>query len=94
MRFLPSCVLLSGLLIGTAACDRPENAEDRQAREQKVDQAAHQAGEDIYKATQKTKEATEEAAQDLKKAGREVKQGWEDAKHGNPDDKDSTQPKQ
>ena len=90
MRFLSSCILLSCGLIGTAACDHPANTADRQAREEKVDQAAHTAGEDVYKAAQKTKEVTEEAAEDLKKAGREVKQGYEDAKHSSPaDDKDS-----
>jgi hypothetical protein len=95
MRFLPSCILLSGALLWTAACEQPASTEDRRAREEKVDQAAHTAGENIYKAAQKTKEVTQEAAEDLNRAGREVKQGYEDAKHRNPpDDKDSARPKQ
>ncbi len=85
MRFLPSCILLGSLLLGTAACDRPDSAEDRRAREEKVDQAAHKAGAEAYRAAQKTKEAAAEAAEDLRKAGREVKAGWEDAKHSDPD---------
>ncbi len=85
MRFLPSCILLSGLLVGTAACDRPDSAEDRRAREDKVDQAAHKAGAEAYKAAEKTKEAAAEAAEDLRKAGHEVKAGWDDAKHTDPD---------
>jgi hypothetical protein len=95
MRLLPSYILLGGALLGTVGCDHPASTEDRKAREEKVDQAAHTAGENIYKAAQKTKEVTEEAAEDLKKAGREVKQGYEDAKHGTPaSDKDSAPPKQ
>ncbi len=85
MRFLPSCILLGSLLLGTAACDRPDSAEDRRAREQKVDDAAHKAGAEAYKAAEKTKEAAAEAAEDLRKAGHEVKAGWEDAKHSDPD---------
>ena len=85
MRFLPSCILLSGLLLGTAACDRPDSAEDRRAREEKVDEAAHKAGAEAYRAAQKTKETAAEAAADLRKAGHEVKAGWEDAKHSDPD---------
>jgi hypothetical protein len=81
MRFLPSCMLLGGLLLGTAACDRPDSAEDRRAREEKVDEAAHKAGAEAYKAAQKAKEAAAEAAEDLRKARREAKAGWEDAKH-------------
>ena len=84
MRFLPSCMLFGGLLLG-AACDRPDSAEDRRAREEKVDEAAHKAGAEAYKAAQKTKEAAAEAAEDLRKAGHEVKAGWEDAKHSDPD---------
>jgi len=85
MRFLPSCMLLGSLMLGTAACDRPDTAEDRRAREEKVDQAAHKAGAEAYKAAQKTKEAAAEAAEDLRRAGREVKAGWEDAKHNDPE---------
>jgi len=85
MRFLPSCILLGSLLAGVAACDRPESAEDRRARQEKVDEAAHKAGAEAYKAAQKTKEAAAEAADDLRKAGHEVKAGWEDAKHSDPD---------
>ena len=85
MRFLPSCMLLGGLILGTAACDRADTAEDRRAREETVDQAAHKAGAEAYKAAQKTKEAAAEAAEELRRAGREVKAGWEDAKHTDPD---------
>ncbi len=85
MRFLPSYILLSGLLLGVAACDRPDSAEDRRAREEKVDEAAHKAGAEAYKAAEKTKEAAAEAAADLRKAGHEVKAGWDDAKHSDPD---------
>jgi len=85
MRFLPSCVLLGGWLLGVTGCDRPDSAEDRRAREEKVDQAAHKAGEEAYKAAQKTKEAAAEAEEDLRRAGREVKAGWEHAKHSDPD---------
>jgi hypothetical protein len=85
MRFLPSYILSGGLLLGVAACDRPDSAEDRRAREQKVDDAAHKAGAEAYKAAEKTKEAAAEAAEDLRKAGHEVKAGWEDAKHSDPD---------
>lgn len=81
MRFLPSCIMSGCLLLGAAACDRPENTGDRRTREEKTDQAARKAGEDAYKVTQKTKEVTEEAVEKLKKAGREVREGWEDAKH-------------
>jgi hypothetical protein len=94
MRFLPTCILLSGALLLTVACDHPASTEDRREREEKVDQAAHKAGENIYKAAEKTKEVTEEAAAELKKAGHEVKQGYEDAKHSSPAvDKDSAPPK-
>lgn len=86
MRFLPSCILLGGLILGVAACDRPDSAEDRRAREEKVDDAAHKAGAEAYKAAQKTKEAAAEAAEDLRKAGHEVKAGWDDAKHTDPDE--------
>ncbi|MDP9114735.1 MAG: hypothetical protein M3O20_13785 [Acidobacteriota bacterium] len=85
MRFLSSGILLGGLLLGAAACDRPDTSEDRQAREERVDEAARKAGAEAYKAAQKTKEAAAEAAEDLRKAGREVKAGWEDAKHSDPD---------
>jgi len=86
MRFVPTCIILSGLLLGTAACDRPGDTSDyRRTREEKADQAAHRAGEEAYKAAEKAKEVTREAAEELKKAGREVRDGWEDAKHKNPD---------
>ena len=45
MRLLPSCILLSGALLLTVACDHPATTEDRREREEKVDQAAHKAGE-------------------------------------------------
>ena len=83
MRFLPSYILLGGLLLGAAACDRPDSAEDRRTREEKVDQAAHKAGAEAYQAARKAKEAAAEAAADVKQAGHEVKAGWEDAKHSN-----------
>jgi membrane-associated HD superfamily phosphohydrolase len=71
------------------ACERPvsvpESVDDRRAREEKTDQAAHKAGEEAYRAAQKTKELTREAVDKLKKAGREVRDGWEDAKHNDPD---------
>jgi hypothetical protein len=92
MRYL-SYLLLGGIVLGTMACDRPQNTEDRQARQEKVDRAAHQAGEDLYKAAQKTKEVTKEAVEGVKKAGREAKDGWEDAKHKDPA-RDSTHPDQ
>ncbi len=85
MRFLPSWILLGGLLLGAAACDRPDSAEDRRSRQEKVDEAAHRAGAEAYKAAERTKEGAAEAAEDLRKAGREVKAGWEDAKHSDPD---------
>jgi hypothetical protein len=77
--------MLGGLLIGAAACDRPANTEDRRTQEEKTDQAAHQVGEDAYKATAKAKELARQAAEDLKKAGREAHNGWEDAKHSDSD---------
>ncbi len=85
MRFLPSYALLGGLLLGTLACDRPDTAEDKRVRQEKVDDAARRAGAEAYKAAQKTKEAAAEAAERLRQAGREVKAGWEDAKHSDPD---------
>ena len=85
MRWIPSCIILSGLLIGAAACDRPVNTDDRRTREEKTDQAAHQAGEDAYKAAARTKELARQAAEELKRAGREARDGWEDAKHSDPD---------
>jgi hypothetical protein len=84
MRWIPNLIMLSGLLIGTAACDRPVNTDDRRTREEKTDQAAHQAGEDAYKATAKAKELAREAAEKVEKAGKEVRNGWEDAKHNDP----------
>ena len=93
MRFVPSCIMSVGLLLGSAACDRPESTGDRRTTEEKTDEAAHKAGEDAYKVTQKTKEVTEKAVEKLKKAGREVREGWEDAKHRDPD-RDSSHPKQ
>ena len=85
MRWIPSYIILGGLLIGAAACDRPVNTDDRRTREEKTDQAAHQAGEDVYKAAAKTKELARQAAERLKKAGEEAHAGWEDAKHNDPD---------
>ena len=55
MRFLQSYILLGGLLLGTVACDRPDTAEDKRVRQEKVDEAAHKAGAAAYKAAQKTK---------------------------------------
>lgn len=78
--------MLSGLLIGAAACDRPPaNTEDRRTQEEKTDQAARQAGEDAYKAAAKAKELARQAAEEVKRAGREARDGWEDAKHSDPD---------
>jgi hypothetical protein len=86
---LPSSVILGCLLLSTMACERPasvpESVDDRRAREEKADQAAHKAGEEAYRAAQKTKELTREAVDKLKKAGREVREGWEDAKHNDPE---------
>ena len=84
MRKIPNLIVLSGLLIGTAACDRPVNTDDRRTREEKTDQAAHQAGEDAYKATAKAKQLAREAEEKIEKAGREARDGWEDAKHNDP----------
>ena len=84
MRF-SSWIIIGGLLVSLSACDRPESAEDRRAREEKTDQAAHKAGEEAYRAAQKTKELTSEAVEKLKKAGHEVREGWEDAKHNDPE---------
>ena len=50
-----------------------------------TDRAAHQAGEDAYKAAAKAKELARQAAQELRKAGKEAHDGWEDAKHSDPD---------
>ena len=85
MRRGPSYIMLGGLLFSAVACDRPANTEDRRTREEKTDQAAHQAGEDAYKAAAKTKELARQAAEELKKAGQEARDGWEDAKHSDPD---------
>ena len=85
MRRIPSYIMVGGLLIGAAACDRPANTDDRRALEEKTDQAAHQAGEDAYKAAAKTKELARRAAEELKRAGREAHDGWEDAKHRDRD---------
>ena len=84
MRRGPSYIMLGGLLFSAVACDRPANTEDRRTREEKTDQAAHQAGEDAYKAAAKTKELARQAAEELKKAGREAHDGWEDATHSEP----------
>ena len=78
-------MILSGLFIGAAACDRPAVTDDRRTREEKTDQAAHQAGEDAYKAAEKAKELARQAAEKVEKAGREVRDGWDDAKHADPD---------
>jgi hypothetical protein len=85
MRCIPSFIILGALLVGAAACDRPATTDDRRSREEKTDQAAHQAGEDAYKASAKAKELARQAAEELKRAGREAKDGWEDAKHSDPD---------
>ncbi len=84
MRLVPTCIVLSGLPLSTAACNQTESAEDRRAREEKTDQAAHRAGEDAYRAAAKAKELARQAAEEVKKAGREVHDGWEDAKHSDP----------
>jgi len=84
MRCIPSCMILGGLLIGAASCDRPVNTDDRRTREEKTDQAAHQAGEDAYKAASKAKQLAREAEEKIEKAGREAHAGWEDAKHSDP----------
>jgi hypothetical protein len=85
MRWIPSYIMVVGLLIGAAACDGPANTDDRRTQEEKTDQAAHQAGEDAYKAAAKTKELARQAAEELKRAGREAHDGWEDAKHSDRD---------
>jgi hypothetical protein len=82
---ISNLIITGGLLLGLSACERPESAEDRRAREEKTDQAAHKAGEEAYRAAQKTKELTREAVEKLRKAGHEVREGWEDAKHNDPD---------
>lgn len=84
MRWIANLITLSGLLIATAACDRPANTDDTHTREEKTDQAAHQAGEDAYKAAAKAKELAREAKEKIEKVGREVRDGWEDAKHSDP----------
>jgi hypothetical protein len=84
MRWIANLIMLSGLLIGTAACDRPANTDDRRSREKQTDQAAHQAGEDAYKAAAKAKQLAREAEEKIEKAGREARDGWEDAKHNDP----------
>jgi hypothetical protein len=83
MRLVFNFAILGGLFLATAACGRP-SADDRRAREEKTDQAAHQAGEDAYKAAAKAKELARQAAEEVKKAGREARDGWEDAKHRDP----------
>ena len=80
-----SWIITGVLLVSLSACDRPESAADRRAREEKTDQAAHKAGEEAYRAAQKTKELTREAVEKLRKAGHEVREGWEDAKHNDPE---------
>ncbi len=85
MRRILSYIVLGGFLIGAAGCDRPVSTEDSRAREEKTDRAAHQAGEDAYKAATKAKELARQAAQELEKAGKEAHEGWEDAKHKDPD---------
>jgi hypothetical protein len=84
MRWTPNLVLLSGFLIGTAACDRPAQTDDSLTREEKTNQAAHKAGEDAYKAAAKAKQLAREAEEKIEKAGREARDGWEDAKHNDP----------
>ena len=84
MRRIPSYMMLGGLLICAAACDRPANTDDSRTREEKTDQAARQAGEDAYKAAAKAKELAQQAAEEVKKAGKEAHDGWEDAKHNDP----------
>jgi hypothetical protein len=84
MRWTPNVVILSGLIIATSACDRPASIDDRREREEKTDQAAHQAGEDAYKAAAKAKQLAREAEEKMEKAGHEVQDGWEDAKHHDP----------
>lgn len=84
MRWISSCIVLSGLLIGTAACDRPVNTDDSRTREEKTEQTARQAGADAYKAAEKAKELARKAGEELKKAGEEAHAGWEDAKHSDP----------
>ena len=81
MHRIPSYIMLSGLLISAAACDRTTNTDDRRTQEEKTDQAARQAGEDAYKAAVKAKELAQQAAEEVKKAGKEAHDGWEDAKH-------------
>ena len=83
MRWISNLIILSGLLIGMA-CDRPANIDDRRTREEKTDKAAHQAGEDAYKATAKAKELARQAAEKVEKAGRAARDGWEDAKRNDP----------
>jgi hypothetical protein len=85
MRLIPSYIMLGGLLVSVAACDRPANTDDRRTQEEKTDQAAHRAGEDAYKAAEKAKELARQAAEEVKKAGKEAHDGWEDAKHSDPD---------
>ncbi len=84
MRF-SNLIVIGGLLASLSACERPESAQDRRAREERADQTAHKAGEEAYRAAQKTKELTREAVEKLRKAGHEVREGWEDAKHNDPD---------
>ena len=85
MRVTLNVMILSGFLIGATSCDRPANTYDRRTPEEKTDAAAHQAGEEAYKAAAKAKELTRRAADELKRAGREAREGWEDAKHSDPD---------
>ena len=84
MSRIPIYIMLGGLLISAAACDRPANTEDRRTQEEKTDQAARKAGEDAYKAAAKAKELARQAAEEVKKAGKEAHDGWEDAKHNDP----------
>jgi hypothetical protein len=84
MLRIPSYIILGGLLISAAACDRPANTDDRRTQEEKTDQAARRAGEDAYKVAAKTKELAQRAAEEVKKAGKEAHDGWEDAKHSDP----------
>ncbi len=69
MRRIPSYIMLGGLLISAAACDRPANTDDRRTQEEKTDQAAHKAGEDAYKAAAKAKELAQQAARGGQESG-------------------------
>ena len=86
MRLIPSYIMLGGLLVSVAACDRPADPRrSPDAGRKRQSQAAHRAGEDAYKAAEKAKELARQAAEEVKKAGKEAHDGWEDAKHSDPD---------